>query len=195
MGRWIIRIWVSIVVFWFMMFMSGMVLASAVHLSLRMDLPFLRENIRHHDLLTMFLLGVMTGLPVLGSGFTGRGWFRSKRGLTYEGFKLEAIKRWMWLLISPVLFVGVIAWIETQREGGVLFSVTWSSFYHGFLMPDCANRPLLRYTGDTTCIMNLLFVGTWLASVGYSLAPIVRRHGAKLWRNLTSFDKGPAAGQ
>lgn len=182
MWRWVTRIWVSIVVFWFLMFMSGLILGSLVHLSLRMEFYPLRQWIRNHDLLTMFLLGVSAGLPVLGSRFTGRGWFRSRSGLSYEGFKLEKIKRWMWLLISPVLPLGAVAWVETQRETGVFSSVTFLSFYHGFLMPNCSSGGLLRYRGDTTCSMNLLAVGVWMAAVGYSLSPTVRHYGAKLKR-------------
>lgn len=186
MWRWIIRIWVSIVMFCFLTFMSGSILASLVHLSLRMEFPPLRQWIRDHDLLTMFLLGASAGLPVLDSRFTGRGWFRSKSGLTYEGFKLEKIKRWMWLLISPILVLGIVAWFETRREMGGLTGATFSSFYHGFLTPNCSSGGLLRYRGDTTCSTNFFAVGSWLASVGYSLAPTVRRRGVKIlraWRN------------
>ena len=182
MWRWIIRIWASIVMFWFLMFTSGLILASLVHLSLRLELFPLRQWIRDHDLLTMFLLGVSAGLPVLGSRFTGRGWFRSKSGFTYEGFKLETIKRWMWLLISPILVLGVVAWIETQRKG--VSGAAFSSFYHEPLMPNCSGGGLLRYRGDTRCSMNVLTVGTWIASIGYSLAPFFRRQGAKLLRAL-----------
>ncbi len=194
MWRWIIRIWVSFVVFWFHMFMGGLVLASLVHLSLRMEFLFLRQMIRDHDLLTMFLLGVCVGLPVLDSRFTGRGWFKSKSGLTYEGFKLEKIKRWMWLLVSPVLILGVAAWIETQSNMGVLGSATFSGFYHEVLMPNCSAGGLLRYRGDTTCVMNLLTVGTWLASVGYSLAPAIRSRGAKVLRAKRSIEGNVAHG-
>ena len=186
MGRWVIRIWVSVVVFWFHMFIAGLALASLVHLSLRMDFSSLRQLIRDHHLLTMFVLGVCVGLPVLDSRFTGRGWFKSQSGLTYEGFKLEKIKRWMWLLISPVLILGVMVWVETQGGMDSLSSATLSSFYHELLMPNCSSGGLLRYRGDTTCSRSLLTVGTWLASVGYSLAPAVRSRSAKLlraWRN------------
>lgn len=172
-----------------MMFMSGLILASLVHLSLRIEFLSLRQWIRDHDLLTMFLLGISAGLPVLGSRFTGRGWFRSKSGLTYEGFKLEKIKRWMWLLISPVLIVGVVAWIETQREMVGFSDATFSNFYHEFLIPNCSSGGLLRYRGDTRCSMNLLIVGTWLASIGYSLAPFFRRHGAKLLHAWQSIER------
>jgi hypothetical protein len=178
--------------FWFSMFMSGLILASIVHLSLRMGFLPLRQWIRDHDLFTMFLLGALAGLPVLGSRFTGRGWFRSKSGHTYEGFKLENIKRWMWLLISPVLLLGIVAWIETRGGMGGLSGATSSKVYHELLMPDCSSGGLLRYRGDTTCSMNLLTVGTWLASVGYSLAPIIRSRGAKLLRGWRTIE-GEAA--
>ena len=194
MGRWIIRIWVSIVVFWFSMFMGGLVLASLVHFSLRLDLLFFRQLIRDHDLIVMFVLGVCVGLPVLDSRFTGRGWFKSESGLIYEGFKLEKIKRWMWLLVSPVLILAVAAWIETQSNMGVLGSATFSGFYHEVLIPNCSTGGLLRYRGDTTCSMNLLTVGTWLASFGYSLAPVIRSRGAKVLRAKRSTEGNVAHG-
>src|SRR5579863_2124240 len=151
MRRWILRIWVSIVMFWFLTFMSGLTLTWLVHLSLRLEFFALRQWIRDHDLATMFLLGVSAGLPILDSRFTGRGWFRSKTGLTCEGFKLEKIKRWMWLLASPALIFGVVIWLVGEREMGVLHDATLSSFYHELLAPNCSNGGLLRYRGDTTC--------------------------------------------
>lgn len=183
MWRWIIRIWISIVMFWFLTFMSGLILSSVVHLFLRMELVALRQAIRDHHLVAMFLLGLAAGLPVLGSRFTGRGWFRSKSGLTYEGFKLEEIKRWMWLLISPALMLGVFVWGESQHGMGVLSGrAALSSFYHELVMPNCSSGGLLSYRGDTTCSASLLTVGIWLSAVGYSVAPAIRMGGAKLLR-------------
>jgi len=175
------------------MFLGGLILSSLVHLSLQMEFSPLRQWIRDHHLLTMFLLGVSAGLPELGSRFTGRGWFLSRSGHAYEGFKLEKIKRWMWLMISPALILGVVAWIETQPETvGLPVGATLSSFYHGLLMPSCSSGGLLRYRGDTTCSTNLLTVGAWLASIGYSLSPAIRRRGAKLLRAWRSTGAEPA---
>ena len=183
MWRWIIRIWISIVMFWFLMFMNGLILNSLVHLFLRVGVVAVRQGIRDHPLLTMFLLGLTAGLPELGSNFTGEGWFRSKSGPTYEGFKLETIKRWMWLLISPVLMLAVVVWSDNQRGMGMLSGrATLSSFFHEAVLPNCSSGGLLRYRGDTTCSTSLLTVGVWLAAIGYSLAPAIRMHGAKLLR-------------
>jgi hypothetical protein len=183
MWRWIIRIWASVVLFWCLTFMSGLALASLVHFSVRIEFFALRQWIRDHDLLAMFLLGVSAGMPALDSRFTGRGWFRSKTGLTYEGFKLAKIKKWMWLLASPVLVFGIVIWFEDHRERGALHGVSLSSFYHELLMPNCSGGGLLRYRGDTTCSTNLLTVGIWIASIGYSLAPAFRSRCARLLRS------------
>jgi hypothetical protein len=123
----------------------------------------------------MFLLGMLAGQVYLGSNFTGRGWFRSKSGATYEGFKLEELKPWTWLILSPVLMLGVFFWFAVRGEAGLLGQTTLSDFYRGFLMPDCSNARLLAYKGDLTCSMHLMYFGTWIAAVGYSLAPAFRR--------------------
>ncbi len=137
MWRWIIRMYVSVVLFVFLLFCSGAVLIRVAHLLLMVGSPVLLQWMHAHYLFAMFLLGVLAGLVVLGSNVTGRGWFRSKDGLTYEGFKLEKIKPWTWLLISPVFVLGVIAWFLEKSESGALSGVSIVNFYNDVLMPDC----------------------------------------------------------
>jgi hypothetical protein len=184
MWRWIIRVWVSIVVFWILMYFCGGISITVARLMARIGLPFLLQFFHTHALLTMFLIGVMAGEVVLGPNITGRGWFRSKSGLTYEGLKLEKIKSWTWLLFSPVFLLGVVSWIAQRSESGVISNLTLANFYQDVLMPNCSlswwkNNQLYRYCGE-----QLLFVGVWMASIGYSLSPLVRRHGSRLLRSM-----------
>jgi len=184
MWRWIIRVWVSIVVFWILMFSCGGVLITVARLMTRIGLPFLTQLIQSHVLSSMFLLGVLAGQVVVGSNFTGRDWFRSKSGLTYEGFKLEKIKPWTWLLVSPVFLLGVLSWIQQRIESGVLSNLTLANFYQDVLMPNCSLSWWKNYQLYPYCGEQLLCVGVWMASIGYSLAPLVRRHGSRLLRSM-----------
>jgi hypothetical protein len=177
-------VWVFIVAFWILMFSNGAILITVARLMARIGLPFLLQFFHAHYLFTMFLLGVLAGQVVLGSNFTGRGWFRSKSGQTYEGFKLEKIKPWAWLLFSPVFLLGVVSWIQQRSESGVLSNLTLANFYQDVLMPNCSlswwrNAQLYPYCG-----VQLLCVGVWMASIGYSFAPMVRRHGSRLLRSM-----------
>ncbi len=183
MWRWIIRVWVFIVVFWILMFSNGAILITVARLMARIGLPFLTQLIHSHVQFSMFLLGVLAGQVVLGSNFTGHGWFRSKSGLTYEGFKLEKIKPWTWLLISPVFMLGVVSWILERSKSGVWSNISLVNFYHDVLMPNCSLSWWKNSRLYPFCGVQLIFVGIWMASIGYSIAPLVRRHGSRLLRS------------
>jgi len=179
MWRWLVRVYVGFIVFGFLLFVSGALLINGVRWLLRFGLIVPSQWIHDHVLLTMFLLGLTIGQLVLGSNFTGRGWFRRKGGITYEGFRLEKIKPWIWIIVSPVLLLGTIAWVLEQSESGSLTNVTFLGFYRTFLMPNCSDSQL---SANDSCTMQLLFVGTWTASVGYSIAPAVRKRASRLLR-------------
>jgi hypothetical protein len=185
MWRWIVRVYVSIVVFWFLLFFNGLVLIEMARLIAKVGIPFLSQWIHAHVVLTLLLLGAAAGQLPLGVNFTGEGWFRSKDGLTYEGFKLEELRPWTWLLTSPIFLLGVVMWFLVQSESGTLSRPSIVTFYHGFLMPSCSNMPLRAYQSNIDCTMQLLFVGIWMASIGYSLAQMVRRLGATLLCRLS----------
>ena len=184
MWRWIIRIWVSVVLFVFLIFCSSGLLIRVTHLLAKMGFPLLLQWAHVHALLAMFLSGLLAGQVVLGPNFTGRGWFRSQNGLTYEGFKLEEIKPWTWLLFSPVFLLGIVAWLLEQRESEPRSNFSFVNFYHDVLMPNCSLSWWKNYPLYPFCGVQLIFVGAWIAAVGYSLAPMVRRGGSKLLRTM-----------
>jgi hypothetical protein len=158
---------------------------------MRIGWPYLLLEIHSHLLVTMFLLGLISGSKTLGSKFTGAGWFRSRDGLSYEGFKFEEIKPWTWLLGVLIFGLGVILWRLEQVETSVLLHPSMSGFYHDFLMPDCSIVRFADYRSAIaiTCTMHLLFVGIFVASVGYSLAPMLRKIGANIIRKTSSDQK------
>ncbi|MGB6194698.1 MAG: hypothetical protein WBF42_19695, partial [Terracidiphilus sp.] len=97
---------------------------------------------------------------------------------------LEELKPWSWAIVCPVLLAGIFLWFEIQEEAGTVANISWAGFYTGFLMPDCSNQRIFRSGGDTACEMNLMFFGTWVASIGYSLAPIFRERIRKLFPKI-----------
>ena len=184
MWRWIIRVYVAFVVFVLLLFGFGAGLIQIDHLLVRAGFYGLNHLLHEFTLSTMFLIGFAAGLVYVGSNFTGSGWFRSKSGLTSEGFKLEVLKPWNWLIVSPVLFAGIFFWFAIKEEGGALSSISWQSFYQGFLMPECSARRVLGVGGDWQCGVHHMFLGTWIAAVGYSLAPGLRKRVLVLYRSL-----------
>ena len=185
MWRWVIRLYVSLIVFVLLLFGAGVLVIRVAHLLMKVGSPLLSQVIHAHILFTMFLLGMVAGQVHLGSNFTGRGWFRSKSGLTYEGFRLEKLKPWTWLFVSPLILLGTGFWYLERRDLGVLSGATLSGFYQGFLMPDCSNVVwATAYRDAIPCSMQLSFVGVWVAAAGYSFAPFIWRHGASLLRSL-----------
>jgi len=182
MWRWIIRAYVSLVLFLFFLFGSGVVLVRVAHALAEIGWPYPLQEIHSHLLVAMFLLGLASGQVILGSNFTGKGWFRSRDGRTYEGFRLEELKPWTWLFGSFIFALGVVVWSMEQIEISAHWKPSLASFYHDFFMPDCSNARFADYKNSitVTCTMHLLFVGILVASVGYSLAPFVRRQAASL---------------
>jgi len=154
--------------------------------------PWFLEWLRADVLWAALLAGVMAGQVPVGSSLTGEGWFRSKDGKTFEGFKLEELRPWTWLLISPLFLLGVVAWCFGQSQLGVTSGLTLSSFYHDFLMPSCPDVYARGYLLNTSCNMQLLFVASWMASIGYSLGPVVKMQGTKMLMSLRN--KSESAG-
>ena len=167
MWRWIIRLWVSVVLFVFLSYLSGALLLTGIRLLAWGGFPMFLQWVHAHYLFTMFLLGVLAGQVVVGSNFTGSGWFRSKSGQTYEGFKLEKIKPWTWLLFSPIFLLGVVSWVLERNDSVIVSNITLMNFYSDVLMPNCSlswwrNQLLNPYCGE-----QLLCVGIWMAAIGY----------------------------
>ena len=190
MWRWIIRLWVSVVLFVFLMFCSSVLLIRVTHLFAKIGFPLLLQETHAHVIVTMFLLGMATGQVVLGANFTGRGWFRSKSGQSYEGFKLEKIKPLTWLLVSPVFVLGIVAWLQERRESGAHSNLFFVNFYNDVLTPNCSFSWWKNYQLYPLCGVQLLSVGIWTAAVGYSCAPMVRRSFSKLLRRIQASSAG-----
>jgi hypothetical protein len=184
MWRWIIRIYVSLMVFLVFLFVTIVAIRAGARLLVSAGSPMLIEWLRGHVLSSAFLTGMIAGFVPVGSSLTGEGWFRSKNGSTFEGFKLEEIRPWTWLILSPIFFLGVVVWCLEQSQS-VLWSLTLASFYHNFLMPTCSDVWARGYWFNQSCNMQLLFVASWVSAIGYSLAPFVRRSVLSISRSDT----------
>jgi hypothetical protein len=183
MWRWIIRVYVSLMVFWILLFLSVATLKEVSHLFLRVDSPWLSVWMRSHLLWTAFLAGAIAGQVPVGTDFTGEGWFRSKDGKTFEGFRLEELRQWTWLILCPLFLLGVVVWWFENGQG-ILSSPTLVGFYRNVVMADCSSTWGQSNWFNSSCNTQLLFVASWLASIGYSLAPSIRALGSQALKAL-----------
>jgi hypothetical protein len=135
-----------------------------------------------HVLSAAFLIGIVAGQFPVDSRLTGEKWFRSKDGTTYEGFKLDQLRRWTWMLILPLFVLGAVLWCLGQDPSGFSFS----AFYHGFLMPNCSEVWARKEWFNDSCNIHLIFVVPWIASIGYSLGPAIGTYTCKLAGSLHS---------
>jgi hypothetical protein len=134
----------------------------------------------------LFLVGIIAGQVYLGSNITGRGWFRSKSGLTYEGFKLEKVKPWTWLMLLPISLFWLVALAFDQRGTGELAHLSMWGFLREMTVPNCAAVPLKESYRYPDCSTPLLVLGPWVTSIGYSLAPMMRRLAGRSIRGMKS---------
>ena len=177
MWRWIIRAYVSLMVFLVLLFVSVVVFKEVAHLFTKAGSPWLSEWFAEHTLLTAFLAGLVAGQVPVGSRLTGEGWFQSKDGKSFEGFKLEELRRWTWLLLSPLFLIGVVVWWILQSQGAFSISALFA-IYRDLLVRNCSNVWAQKYWFDDSCNIQMVFIAPWIASIGYSAAPILRKHGS-----------------
>lgn len=180
LGRWLLRLYVFFILFFALLFLHSLVLVILVRRLQHFGVGEPSRFIHDHLLLTMLLLGTLVGYGQWGANLTGLTWFRSKSGLVWEGFRLEKIKPWAWILVSPALPVGLFFWFEIHMAGGALETLSWKNLFEGFFKPNCSAVQIFRIGGEQNCFLHLLFVGTWMAAVGCSLAPGLRRAVKKL---------------
>jgi hypothetical protein len=179
MWRWIIRAYVSLMIFLFLLFVFVVGFKEIAHVFTRAGFPWLSEWFSAHALWTAFLVGIVAGQVSVDSRLTGEGWFRSKDGKSFEGFKLEQLRPWTWLMVSPILILGVLVWCFEQNQS-VLSGPTLASFYHDLIMRNCSVAWTRRYWFDNSCNVQMLFIASWIASLGYSVAQAIRRRSSRI---------------
>jgi hypothetical protein len=197
MWRWIIRAYVSLMVFLVLLFVSVVVFKEVAHLLTWAGYSRLPDWFGEHTLLTALLAGVMAGQVPVDSRLTGEGWFRSKDGKSFEGFKLEVLRRWTWLLLSPLFLIGITVW-WFQQDQSAFSSSAVSGIYHELLARNCSNVWARKYWFDNSCNIQMVLIAPWMASIGYSLAPTLRRCGSLILhgsRNSGEAGASPEEGQ
>jgi hypothetical protein len=195
MWRWVIRAYVSLMIFLVLLFNSAVVFKEVAHVLTRVGSPLLSKWFSEHTLLTALFAGVMAGQVPVDSRLTGEGWFRSKDGKSFEGFKLEELRRWTWLLLSPLFLIGFVAWWFEQSQS-VFSSPALSGVYHELLVRNCSNVWASKYWFDNSCNIQIVLIAPWVASIGYSLAPALRKRASLILHGLrNATEAGASAGK
>ena len=180
-------------IFLVLLFASAIVLKEVAHVFSMAGFPWLSGWFRVHTLVTAFFAGVVAGQVPVDSRLTGEGWFRSKDGKSFESFKLEEFRLLTWLLLSPLFLIGLVAWWFEQSPS-VLSTPTLTGFYHDLLMRNCSDVWARRYWFDNSCNLQMVLVAPWMASIGYSLAPTLRRRGSLVLHRLRNASEASVSG-
>lgn len=189
MWRWIIRTYVSLVVFVVLMFVEVVGINEVSHLLAITGFSWPLELIRTHLLLTALLAGVLAGQVPVDSRLTGKNWFRSKDGKSFEGFKLEELRPWTWLFISAIFLLVVVLVILEEAQGGEFSIRTFIIFCQEAFTRNCSEVIAHKNYFDESCNTQMVLIAPWVASIGYSLGPMIRGHGARLAANLGFTDR------
>jgi hypothetical protein len=179
MLRWIVRLYVSFVLFVVFVFCDVAALKEMAHLLAKAGLPAVSGWFSAHDFLAALFAGLFAGLVPVDSRLTGEGWFRSKHGRGFEGFRLDQLRPWTWLMVTPLVIFGVTA-LFLEETQSALSITTLSSFIGNLIARNCSDVWTQKNWFDTSCNVQLVLVAPWIASVGYSIAPIIRKRGSQV---------------
>jgi hypothetical protein len=193
MWRWLVRIYVAFVLFFLTMFIAIVGAVKVNRLLVLVGIAWLSRVMHAHPLVTIFLVGLIAGQVYLGSNITGRSWFRSKSGLTYEGFMLEKIKPWTWLMVLPISLC-ILFFVALEESHTVaMVHLSFLELVREATVPNCLAVPLKESYRFTACSTPMALSGSWLASVGYSLGPWTRRVVASIGRPRKASTAEPTA--
>ena len=185
MLRWAIRVYVSFVLFVVFVFGAVVGLKELVRLLAYASFPWVGEWFSTHTLLTASIAGLLAGQVPVDSRLTGEGWFRTKEGNNFEGLKLDALRPWTWLIVTPISVLAVAA-LYFEESQSVYSSLTLSGLYSELVARNCSYVQANKYWFDNFCNVQLVILAPWVASIGYSIAPAIRKRGFKalaLFRN------------
>jgi hypothetical protein len=142
-------------------------------LFMRAGMPLSPRSSSAHELWIAFLAGLLLGLLPRTAVLAGFGWItRSEHPAPAR--KWIDPQRWVWVLGSVVMLSGVGIWCSDRMNTSVLVPHPGISelIHHFFTESDLEPGSLrvenLRGYGD-----QVIFTGTWLCLLGYSLAALI----------------------
>jgi hypothetical protein len=185
MWRWILRAYVSFMLFWVLLFCAMLVLKELCRLLAYTFLPGILEWVGTHVFPAALLVGIVAGQAPVNSRFTGEKWFRSKDGNGFEDLKLETLRPWTWLMLTPIAVLGLTLMFLEQRQS-VFSDLTFGHFLSELFLRSCADIWARKYWFDESCNVQSVLIVPWIASIGYSIAPAVQRFallGFSVFRN------------
>jgi hypothetical protein len=180
MWRWTIRVYVSLVFFWVLLFCAVISLKELAYLLTKASFPWVSDWFGAHTLLTALLAGLIAGQVPVDSRLTGEGWFRAKDGKSFEGFKLDALRPWTWLIVTPVVVAGITA-LFLEESWSVFSFPTLIGLYDDLVVRNCSDVWAKKNWFDNSCNVQLVLLSPWVASIGYSIAPAIRKRGSQVF--------------
>jgi hypothetical protein len=186
MQRWFLRTLLSLILFTVTVMIAGRFVSGAAYLLLRAGSPMLHDWLQTHFAWRAFVVGVTAGIfpaTLLPAIF---GWFAPKdNSLASEitpflaNLDLERFKRWVWIFFSPLFTLGFVRWTSQLPSASVFEThtrYTLASLIDYFTTStDCVNSLWTYRNYDFACLSHVYYLWLVMASIGYSLAPTIRK--------------------
>ncbi len=189
MRRWALRIVLCLVIYFNSVWIIQKTLDALAYLTARSGADGLWQAIHEYPFGKALAVGFIAGLIPLQFWLSVSGFFSSELPEFLKKLELEKMKRWVAVLLSPVILIAVVVWIIDwevmhSKTASVLVdgsSAPISSIFQGFLSTDCKNvsDTRLEIWPDNFwfhCMMHVQLILAYFIAAGYSLAPWIR-HG------------------
>jgi hypothetical protein len=201
MRRLIFRVVFGLLVYFTSVWTIGRVVSGLAYVTSISGAPGLWQILHQHPYGRSIAVGLVAGSIPFQLWLSVSGHFSSNLPEFFRKLELDSMKRWVVLLISPIMVLALVHWIVSwsdmhSRQVTVLSgdsSMPYWSIFDGFFSTECRNASDARLDvwGENfmyQCLVHVQLIAAFLTAVGYSLAPWISAH---IPRNSMATDPGP----
>jgi hypothetical protein len=157
--------------------------------------PELWKDLHEHPFGRSLVVGLLAGFIPLQTLLSASGFINVRYTQILKRLNPDGLKSWIFVFFSPVIILCLLSWMIDwfalrSRHSSVLQTTSpypMSEFFDGFLSTNCSNFTDLR--GDMwgerwkfSCLIHVQLISIWMLTIGYSLAPFVRKRILPLLR-------------
>jgi hypothetical protein len=189
MPRWISRFLLCIFFYSVSIYVVGRLADVLAYLLAKSGSTDLWQMLHEHIFARALLVGLLAGLVPLQIWIAAAGIFNRKFAVMLKRINPDRLKPWVFVFFSPLMILALISWAINwfdlhSRHSSVLQTTSpypMSEFFHGFLSTNCSSAADWRVDlwgarYAFSCMIHVQLISTWVITIGYSLAPLVRKH-------------------
>jgi hypothetical protein len=189
MRRRAIQIALSLFIYFSTVWIAGRCIDGLAYLTARLGASGLYGAVHQYPFHRALFVGLIAGLIPLQVLAAASGFLKGELPESLKKLELEGMKRWVVVLVSPILLMELMRWLTDWEEmrtrtASVLPGSTSAPNYRafeGFLTTNCLNVIDVRLDiwPDNfwyRCTIHVLTLSAFFTAVGYSIAPWLRKH-------------------